>query len=69
MKFCENFGKSRISADKRFLMYFHYIPLRLTPDRGFCVAVCKRKITNIFCNSLSNQPKNILIILIMKRCW
>ncbi len=33
-KFCENFKQSRISADKRFLMYFHYIPLRLTPDRG-----------------------------------
>ena len=32
-KFCENFKQSRISADKRFLMYFHYIPLRLTPDR------------------------------------
>lgn len=31
---CENFRLSRISADKRFLMYFHYIPLRSTPDRG-----------------------------------
>ena len=34
MKFCENFCTSRISADKRFLMYFHYIPLHLTLDRG-----------------------------------
>ena len=43
MKFCENFWQSRISADKRFLMYVHYIPLRLTPDRGFCEAVCECK--------------------------
>lgn len=48
LKFCENFDQSRISADKRFLMYFHYIPLRLTPDRGFCEAVCKRKFTKYF---------------------
>ena len=34
-----------MSADKRFIMYFYYIPLRLTPDRGFCEAVCNRKIT------------------------
>ena len=46
LKFCENFDLSRISADKRFLMYFHYIPLRLTPDRGFCEAVCDRKVSN-----------------------
>ena len=25
-------------------MYVHYIPLRLTPDRGFCEAVCVAKI-------------------------
>ena len=31
-KFCENFKQSRISADKRFLMYVHYIPLSFTPD-------------------------------------
>ena len=35
MKLCENFQWSRISADKRFFMYVHYIPLRLTPDRMF----------------------------------
>ncbi len=29
-------------------MYVHYIPLRLTPDRGFCEAVCDRKVSNIF---------------------
>ncbi len=27
-------------------MYFHYILLRLTPDRGFCEAVCDRKVSN-----------------------
>lgn len=48
MKFCENFRKSRISADKRFLMYVHYIPLRLTLDRGFCEAVCNHKVNNNF---------------------
>ena len=37
---CENFKVSRISADKRFLMYVHYIPHRLTPDWGFCETVC-----------------------------
>lgn len=31
LKFCENFGKSRISADKRFLKYFHFVPLPLFP--------------------------------------
>ena len=55
VKFCENFKVSRISADKRFLMYVHYIPPRLTPDRGFCEAVCNRKdsknflILNLLC--------------------
>ena len=39
-KVCEKFWTSRISADKRFLMYVHYIPHRLTPDRGFCETVC-----------------------------
>ena len=34
-KFARHSSLSRISADKRFLMYFHYIPLRLTPDRGW----------------------------------
>ena len=29
-------------------MYFHYIPLRLTPDLGFCEAVCNRKVSNNF---------------------
>ena len=29
-------------------MYFHYIPLRLTPDRGFCEAVCDRIVSNKF---------------------
>lgn len=51
---CENFGKSRISADKRFQMYLIrtqyfvpiYIPPRLTPDRGLCETVCIRKFTN-----------------------
>ena len=46
MKFCENFDQSRISADKRFLMYLNYIPLHLTPDRGFCESDCNRKVSN-----------------------
>ena len=59
MKFCENSRLSRLSADKRFLMYFHYIPLRSTPMRGVdsaephptgvvCETVCNRKCINIF---------------------
>ncbi len=40
MKFCENFQVSRISADKRFHIMYFYIPLRFTPDRGSCNAVC-----------------------------
>ena len=46
LKFCENFDQSRISADKRFLMYLNYIPLHLTPDRGFCESDCNRKVSN-----------------------
>ena len=59
LKFCENSRLSRLSADKRFLMYFHYIPLRSTPMRGVdsaephptgvvCETVCNRKCINIF---------------------
>ena len=48
LKFCENFDQSRISVDKRFLMYVHYIPLRLTPDLGFCETVCNCKFTDFF---------------------
>ncbi len=51
LKLCENFDQSRISADKRFLMYFHYIPLHFTPDRGFCEAVCGCKIINNYLDS------------------
>ena len=41
MKFCENFDKSRISADKRFQMYVKTTSrLAQPPNRGFCVAVC-----------------------------
>ncbi len=29
-------------------MYFHYIPLRITPDRGFCETVCDCKVTKKF---------------------
>ena len=29
-------------------MYFHYIPLRFTPDRGFCEAVCDGKVKKNF---------------------
>lgn len=45
---CENFKQSRISADKRFLMYFHYIPPRLTPDWGLCKSGLRCKVTNKF---------------------
>lgn len=31
-------------------MYFNYIPLRLTPDRGICMAVCRRKNIKFFIN-------------------
>lgn len=31
VKFCENFKVSRISADKRFFKYFHFVPLPLFP--------------------------------------
>lgn len=27
-------------------MFIHYIPLHITPDQGFCEAVCDRKISN-----------------------
>ena len=47
-KFARHFKESRISADKRFLMYFHCIPLRLTPDLGFCEAICNCKIIKNF---------------------
>ena len=52
LEFCENFKRSRISADKRFLMYVHYIPFRLTPDRGFCIAVCATKLLFFLCVSI-----------------
>ncbi len=48
-KFCENFQVSRISADKRFLMYVKTTSrLALFPNRGFCVAVCAAKLAAIF---------------------
>ena len=45
MKFFENFCLSRISADKRFLIYV-FASRPLTPDRGFCKAVCAAKLVN-----------------------
>ena len=56
MKFCENFDKSRISADKRFLMYLNAErdvsrpgdPPCISPDRGLCISVCICKTTNYF---------------------
>ncbi len=41
-------------------MYFHYIPLRITPDRGFCEAVCDRKVSDKFRNFESIMLKNII---------
>ena len=49
MKFCENFETSRISADKRFLFYV-FASRPLTPDRGFCKAVCDGKVTKLIPN-------------------
>ena len=40
-------------------MYVHYIPLRLTPDRGFCEAVCDRKVSNNFWDCELIMLKNI----------
>ena len=44
MKFCENFRKSRISADKRFSKCL--LAALLALDRGF-YAVCATKLVNI----------------------
>ena len=38
-------------------MYFHYIPLHFTPDRGFCEAVCDCKVSNNFFNSKTKYAK------------
>ena len=41
---------ARINAfyviDSETTLRFRYIPLRFTPDRGFCMAVCDRKVIN-----------------------
>lgn len=34
--------------DKGFLIYVHYIPPRLTPDRAFCETVCDPKVSKNF---------------------
>ena len=38
---------------------FLYIPHRLTPDRGFCIAVCDCKVNNKFSNFNPFLLKNI----------
>ena len=42
-------------------MYFHYIPLHVTPDRGFCKAVCIAKVIIIFEIYLLSCKKNFRI--------
>ena len=40
-------------------MYVHYIPPRLTPDRGFCGAVCNCKINHNFYKPKKYAAKHI----------